>query len=96
MIGKRIEWGERGPWNPGDYAFGPDGAWHGITPSGIGCNLALHKVTEHEDGTITVEPSILVTSPHGSGGFTQDEVNVAFSGTKEWHGFLERGVWREC
>jgi hypothetical protein len=39
----------------------------------------LHTIVEHEDGTITVSPSILVTGSHG----------------KQWHGYLERGVWRE-
>ena len=34
---------------------------------------------EHEDGTITVTPSIVITTHVGT-----------------WHGFLERGVWREC
>ena len=48
--------------------------------------LSKHSVTEHEDGTITVSPSILVTSPWGP-----DRVN------HEWfHGFLEHGVWRSC
>lgn len=35
-----------------------------------------HQVTEHEDGTITVTPSI--------------QCRVC-----GWHGYLERGVWRE-
>ena len=66
----------------GGYWIGAHGrkrrVWYCTTPNGhVGC-LASHNVTEHEDGTITVSPSILVT--HGS-----DEV---------WHGYLERGVWR--
>lgn len=80
MIGKRVDWGDTGLTNPGDYALGPDGHWHGVTPNGHGCNLALHEVIEHDDGTITVAPSIKVSR-----------------GERElWHGFLERGVWREC
>lgn len=35
-----------------------------------------HEVTEHEDGTISVYPSILCRACG-------------------WHGYLERGVWRE-
>jgi hypothetical protein len=70
----------------GDYGklFGTDGAahWHACTPAGSLGNLDGHTVTEHEDGTITVSPSILVTAHDG------DEKIV-------WHGFLERGVWRE-
>lgn len=41
----------------------------------------VHSVTEHEDGTITVSPSI----------HQQNQ-----SGETLWHGWLERGVWREC
>lgn len=41
--------------------------------------LDLHQSVVHEDGTITVSPSILALG--------HDGVN--------WHGFLERGVWRE-
>jgi hypothetical protein len=44
--------------------------------------LRLHKVEEHEDGTITVTPSILVTAHH------KNE-------TKTVHGFLTKGVWTE-
>jgi hypothetical protein len=53
--------------------------WRGCTPNGHYGNLAGHDVTEHEDGTITVSPSIRVSD--GSGTL--------------WHGYLERGVWRE-
>lgn len=41
--------------------------------------ISLHTVTEHEDGSITASPSILVN----------------FGGNTSWHGYLERGVWRE-
>jgi hypothetical protein len=64
---------------PGAYGF--DGAqWWGCTPNGLGANLLKHKTVEHEDGTITVSPSILVNAGR----------------EESWHGFLERGVWREC
>ena len=78
MQGRRVEWTGR-IMNPGEYAKTPDGVWYAETPNGHGANLGNHEVTEHEDGTITVSPSILVTAHDGS-----------------WHGFLERGVWREC
>ena len=45
-------------------------------------NLSQHDVTEHEDGTITVSPSILVTQPGN------DLVRR--------HGFLKRGLWYPC
>lgn len=53
--------------------------WHAVTPNGLAGNLASHDVVEHEDGTITVSPSILVTQ----------------GADISWHGYLERGVWRE-
>lgn len=65
----------------GEYGKNPtDGKWYCCTPNDhYGC-LAGHDVTEHEDGTITVSPSILVDYPQGDA---------------LWHGYLERGIWRE-
>lgn len=65
----------------GEYGKGLDGVWYMRVPeSGFGMgSLRKHDVTEHEDGTITVSPSILCY-----GHFD-----------KQWHGYLERGVWRE-
>jgi len=40
-------------------------------------NLNYHTVTEHDDGTISVSPSILIQSHDG----------------KRWHGYLQQGVW---
>lgn len=62
----------------GEYMRDRDGRWWGCTPNGLLANLANHTVTEHEDGSISVSPSILVRQ----------------SGVGEWHGFLERGEWR--
>lgn len=56
-----------------------EGIWEVTTPNGLHGRLGNHEVTEHEDGTITVSPSILVEYPPG----------------KSWHGYLERGEWRE-
>jgi hypothetical protein len=66
---------------PGDYARNPREGWICRPPwrHAGGC-LAGHRVVEHEDGTITASPSILITIPH----------------IGRWHGFLERGTWREC
>jgi hypothetical protein len=69
---------------PGDYGRArSDGVWCCRTPNGRGGNLSAHEVVEHDDGTITVSPSILVMSEtiHGSE-------------REEWHGYLERGIWR--
>lgn len=66
----------------GEYGKGADGIWYGRAPRGGISNLAKHRVTEHDDGTISVEPSI--------------EMNKSSSNPeKYWHGFLEQGVWRE-
>ena len=54
--------------------------WYACVPTGwLGC-LVDHKVIEHEDGTITVSPSIQTSAPEPS--------------PRYWHGYLERGVWR--
>jgi hypothetical protein len=82
MTGRRlqdgIDWSTITP--DGSYWRGEDGRWYATTPNGLLAGLANHDVIEHDDGTITVSPSILVKQP-----------NVG-----QWHGFLERGVWREC
>ena len=85
MIGQRIHFDTadddfiyRVLTTPGAYGTANGRDWFCCTPNGLGGNLGAHSVVEHEDGTITVSPSILVR------------------GKSEWHGFLERGVWREC
>jgi len=45
-------------------------------------NLAAHQVVEHEDGAITVSPSILTCGHHNGQRIS-------------WHGYLEHGTWRE-
>lgn len=74
---------------PGEYQKVVGGAWiervgHPVwtccTPNGHAGNLQNHTIVEHEDGTITVSPSIAVSR----------------GGVQVWHGFLERGVWRSC
>jgi len=64
----------------GEYGQWTDGTWYASTPNDHGANLSHHDVVEHEDGTISVQPSILV-SVH--------DVPL-------WHGYLTRGVWKEC
>ena len=64
----------------GGFGLDPrDGNWY-ARPHGhsTGC-LSRHEVVEHEDGTITVSPSILFEEPP----------------LQPWHGYLERGGWRE-
>lgn len=67
----------------GEYGI-IDGIWYANTPNGGLGNLSNHEVMEHEDGTITVSPSILVTSTDSKG----NEYTI-------WHGYLEHGIWRE-
>jgi hypothetical protein len=72
--------------SPGDYAFQGwtrPPCWFVRDPSGVPGNLTNHTVVIHDDGTITVSPSILTTAHDG------DRKAL-------WHGWLERGVWREC
>lgn len=58
------------------------GDWRCKTPNAMAGTLVVHDVVEHDDGTITVSPSILVEWPHKTTPMT-------------WHGYLERGIWRE-
>lgn len=77
MIGVRVD---ADVFKPGEYGKHPfDGCWYACTPNGHLGNLSAHQVTEHEDRTITVHPSIAVSA----------------GGRELWHGYLERGVWRE-
>lgn len=80
MKGRRVYELEPHEMSAGDYGqFKRDANnWYASTPNGETANLSAHSVTEHEDGTITVSPSILVST----------------RGLELWHGYLERGVWR--
>ena len=67
----------------GEYGKNPhDGQWYARPPGHHLGGLANHDVVEHDDGTITVSPSILITA-------YEDDCAVV------WHGYLERGVWRQ-
>lgn len=63
---------------------GVDHGWYAETPNGHGGNLNGHDLTVHPDGTLTVAPSIQVTWM-----VKGQEVEL-------WHGYLEKGVWRDC
>jgi hypothetical protein len=66
----------------GEYGKDPrDGIWKARPPGMNMGSLGNHQVIEHDDGTITVHPSILITE-------YEDDCKI------EWHGYLERGVWR--
>ena len=57
-------------WAPGDYGRWRD-RWYAKVPSGELGNLGAHVVTEHEDGTITVSPSIECTGEKYWHGFLE-------------------------
>lgn len=66
---------------PYDYWFDKTlGYWMIYCPNGGVGNLIKHNVIEHDDGTITVSPSILVTTHFGG----------------SWHGYIERGIWKDA
>lgn len=65
---------------PGDYCKvlpeDEDGlagkvTWYVCDPNGVVGRLVDHIVTEHEDGTITVSPSILDAAPDGWHGYLE-------------------------
>ena len=68
-----------------EYGKDPhDGIWYARPPGMHMGSLANHEVTEHEDGTITVSPSILIT------GETVGDCVIPV----QWHGRLVCGEWR--
>lgn len=92
MKGRRVYPNENG-WltdelEPGDYGRAtnlatqgrPSGWWQVRAPDGSQGSLSpnLHTVVEHDDGSITVTPSIDFSQRRSNG----------------WHGYLERGTWR--
>jgi hypothetical protein len=64
----------------GDYGREANGRWVVRPPGQPAGELFEHQVEEHEDGTITVSPSIMLRLGTG----------------RNWHGYLERGVWRDA
>lgn len=86
IIGKRKYAGLDGSFAlaEGEYGINPsDGVWYARPPGEHIGSLENHEVIEHDDGTITVSPSILITGYSG---------NIQ----TDWHGYLERGVWRQA
>jgi hypothetical protein len=75
---------EPGGYRRVNYGSGFGWQWEIVDPTGTIGRLQDHTIEEHEDGTITVAPSI---ARDPSSGLMHGE---------GWHGWLERGVWREC
>lgn len=91
----------------GAYWKACDGTFYCCTPNGRFGWLAKHAIEEHDDQTITVSPSILVYAIAGAtytseerarlaDSHGEDQVKAWEAGEPAWHGFLERGIWREC
>jgi len=87
----------------GDYGFDPiANEWFARPPGQSMCSLAGYEILEEENGTITVSPSILLTNEGDAK--TRDITEIGnlirrpfFDESQViWHGFLERGVWREA
>jgi hypothetical protein len=80
MNGRRVYPDEQGNLTLRERDYGKDGCgvWCVRPPGCHAGGIPLHDVVEHEDGTITVSPSILLDD-----------------GEHKWHGYLERGAWRE-
>lgn len=77
MIGKRVDGSM--PSRLGEYSKINGVWWIKVPAPGFSsARIENHEVAEHEDGTITVSPSILMAGTDG----------------KTWHGYLERGIWR--
>lgn len=73
MLGRRRDltewsWTEEDRLQAGDYGTMPDGEWYGMTPEDTPklAGLKNHTVIEHDDGTITVSPSILCRDNEGA------------------------------
>lgn len=91
----------------GAYWIDSSGAWCVVTPNGRMGSIAKHTVEVHDDGTITASPSILVYARAGVTYTPEQRADMVEShgeeqvkdweaGKPEWHGYLERGIWRSC
>lgn len=86
MTGRRLPDGDihEATLAPGDYMYDPQHqVWWIRPPRGRMGHLTTGPdgwtITEHEDRTITAAPSI----------------DNDLHSPERWHGYLERGVWRE-
>lgn len=91
----------------GSYWRDSQNVWCVVTPNGRMGSLASHVVEEHEDKTITVSPSIRVDGVEPRVYTPEERANLVTlvgeeyaadweRGRPGWHGYLERGVWREA
>ncbi len=80
--GRRVYINDEGhlPLAEGDYGKDHMGTWFVRPPGQHAGGIPEHDVEEHDDGTITVTPSI---------------VQCDYDGRELWHGWLRAGVWTE-
>lgn len=101
--GRRREWGTKvHDLEPGDYMYRTDdgGAVTGVwvrLPGGGGdhgpCCLTKWAPVAEPGGELTLSPSILAM-PHALGPLNKFTPGQPYT-VPEWHGYLERGQWRE-
>jgi len=74
-------------WKSGDYAKYLDN-WFIMTPNGQLARIDPKRwtITEHEDKTITVSPSIRISTRHPT---TNQDIEL-------WHGYLIKGEFISC
>lgn len=71
---------------PGDYCWDGGPILWGAAPDGSICRIDERwSITQHEDGTVSVGP----TAPG-------EMFSIWVNKPTGWHGFLERGVWRDA
>jgi hypothetical protein len=83
--GRRVYPDEKGnlPLREGDYGLHPDSGWQVRPPGCHAGGISKHEVEEHEDGTITVSPSIVLY-----------DINERGETVEVWHGYLHHGIWK--
>jgi hypothetical protein len=64
--------------------------WMGRTPNGLLGDFSEHDVVEHDDGMITVTPSVVSDFI-----IVDDDADERLPGAV-WHGYLEHGIWRSA
>lgn len=77
------------------YWYWKDRWWLWLPGAGL-ADLSKHTVVEHEDRTISVGPSVLVSYRTGGDSHYSEAQGVSVAGVEgSRHGFLERGIWRD-
>jgi hypothetical protein len=83
MIGRRIDFEEedRLPLLEGDYGKDSQGIWYAVPPN---FKVGYANLSKHK--VIEHEDKTITVSPSI---LVQNHI-------QKWHGYLEKGIWREC